>query len=139
MLIDDSWLNDGFPDSAIVRELPVDLARTPDEEVLRYIEEKYNVDREHTLTCLHEMNYDDVTALYLLAIDLKATGKWQSSASHASITPAATSTTASHSTNHRPRDTMNPIGEEGSLSSDFFLLTSQAQQSFIRLIHSSKE
>lgn len=50
-----------------------------DEDVMRFMTEKFNVSREQILTTLKENAYDDISAIYMLLLDQKSNGKWAGS------------------------------------------------------------
>jgi MAP/microtubule affinity-regulating kinase len=114
LLIDDSWINEGYDSSAIVQELPTDPSEDPDDEICRFINEKFNIPYEQTVGSIRENNYDDITAIYFLLHDQKSNGKWSIPTTGAGLSPMSpmalqqgTSTPAS-----RPSQ-MGTIEEDG--------------------------
>lgn len=76
MLVDDVWLNEGYETPATVQDLPSDPNETPDEDICRFVTEKFNIPYDQIINSLRENNYDDVTAIYILLRDQKLSGKW---------------------------------------------------------------
>jgi hypothetical protein len=74
--MDDAWINDGFPDSPITKEVPVDHALAPDDDIIRFMVDKLGVSRDQIMTTLKESYYDDVGAIYMLLAEQRRSGKW---------------------------------------------------------------
>ncbi|KAJ3267421.1 Map microtubule affinity-regulating kinase, partial [Blyttiomyces sp. JEL0837] len=64
LLIDDTWINEGYSDSPISKDLSTKVEE--DESIIRLLEAKYHIDRETVLHSLRENLYDDVAANYYL-------------------------------------------------------------------------
>lgn len=71
-------MNEGFQESPVILSTAVssELVASPDDDVIRYMAEKFNVSREQILTTLREGAYDDVAAIYMLLLDQKRNGKF---------------------------------------------------------------
>lgn len=65
ILIDDPWINEGYPDSPIVSDLALKPV-TEDESLIKVMETKFHIDRNTVLKALREGIYDDVAAIYYL-------------------------------------------------------------------------
>ncbi|KAJ3210043.1 MAP/microtubule affinity-regulating kinase 3 [Entophlyctis luteolus] len=66
ILSDDIWINEGYTpsESPFAGDLGVPL--TEDEDVIKTLETKHNIDRETILVSLRENKYDDVAAIYYI-------------------------------------------------------------------------
>jgi hypothetical protein len=73
---DDAWINETYTESPITENIGPDVIHDPDEEILRFITDKFSVPRDQIVNCLQENAYDDITAIYLLLADQKQNGKW---------------------------------------------------------------
>ncbi|KAJ3095045.1 Serine/threonine-protein kinase par-1 [Phlyctochytrium planicorne] len=65
ILIDDSWINEGYPDSPISSDIS-SKAVEEDEAIIRLIETKYHIERSAILHSLRENIFDDIAAIYYL-------------------------------------------------------------------------
>ncbi|ORY53561.1 Pkinase-domain-containing protein [Rhizoclosmatium globosum] len=83
LLIDDAWINDGYPDSPIVADMGMTV--TEDEVVIKTMETKYNIDRETILKALRENKYDDTAAVYYLLYFEKGTHSRRNTADPAAL------------------------------------------------------
>ena len=114
MIADDPWLNDGFDGPAVVQELPSsDAEKSMDEEICRFIVEKFNVPYDQLVGSLKQGTCDDIAAIYMLLVDQKATGKWSPSSANM-ISPLSPVNLQQGSATPISRPTqMGTIGEEG--------------------------
>ena len=76
ILIDDAWINDSYTDSPIVINLAPDASQEPDDEIMRFMTDKFSVPRDQVVNCLKDDTYDDISAIYFLLADQKQSGKW---------------------------------------------------------------
>ena len=76
IICDDIWINEGYTDSPVTDNIGPDPIQEPDDEILRFMTDKFSVPRDQILACLKENTYDDISAIYLLLIDQKQNGKW---------------------------------------------------------------
>ncbi|KAJ3213166.1 hypothetical protein HDU67_003219 [Dinochytrium kinnereticum] len=65
ILVDDSWINEGYNDSPISSDIS-SKAADEDESIIRLMEAKYHFDRSAILHSLRENIYDDIAAIYYL-------------------------------------------------------------------------
>ncbi|KAJ3339763.1 Map microtubule affinity-regulating kinase [Entophlyctis luteolus] len=63
-LNDDAWINDGYAESPIARDMSVPVHE--DDAIIRILESKYNIPADSVVKCLRENIYDDVAAMYYL-------------------------------------------------------------------------
>ncbi|KAI8620738.1 kinase-like domain-containing protein [Chytriomyces sp. MP71] len=63
-LNDDPWINDGYAESPIARDISTTVLE--DETIIKLLETKYNIAPETVIKCLRENIYDDVAAMYYL-------------------------------------------------------------------------
>ncbi|TPX69214.1 hypothetical protein CcCBS67573_g06897 [Chytriomyces confervae] len=63
-LNDDPWINDGYAESPIARDISTTVQE--DEVIIKLLETKYNISAESVQKCLRENIYDDVAAMYYL-------------------------------------------------------------------------
>ncbi|KAJ3205049.1 Serine/threonine-protein kinase par-1 [Entophlyctis luteolus] len=63
-LNDDAWINDGYAESPIARDMSTPVQE--DEALIRLLESKYNIPADSVVKCLRENIYDDVAAMYFL-------------------------------------------------------------------------
>ncbi|KAI3638604.1 hypothetical protein MIR68_003102 [Amoeboaphelidium protococcarum] len=73
---DDAWINDGFDDSPVTKNIQPDISLAPDEEIIRMMCDKFNLSPEMILGSLQANAYDDIGAIYMLLHDQKQSGKW---------------------------------------------------------------
>ncbi|KAJ3314019.1 Map microtubule affinity-regulating kinase [Gonapodya sp. JEL0774] len=64
-LIDDPWINEGYPDSPIVKDVSTRVEE--DESIINLMVSKYHIDRDTVTRSIRENQYDDVAAIYYLA------------------------------------------------------------------------
>jgi MAP/microtubule affinity-regulating kinase len=112
ILVDDQWINEGYNDSPIIPE-PRDPISEPDEDVIRYMTEKFSIPRDQILNCLKEGIYDDVTAIYFLTVDQKANGKLQLNALQSPVTQQLQPPQSGNRRVSNQTAAMMAIGEEG--------------------------
>ncbi|KAJ3234146.1 Serine/threonine-protein kinase par-1 [Chytriomyces hyalinus] len=63
-LNDDPWINDGYNESPIARDISTTVQE--DDVIIKLLETKYNISAESVQKCLRENIYDDVAAMYYL-------------------------------------------------------------------------
>lgn len=114
MLIDDPWINDGFTESPITAEVLPDPIKSLDEEVIRFMCDKFTLTRDQIIKSLEDNNYDDISAIYLLLLDQKSSGKWSSYNSQGltPMSPVQLQQGTASPVSKAPID-MGTIGEEG--------------------------
>jgi MAP/microtubule affinity-regulating kinase len=64
MLIDDPWINEGYSDSPIDRDVSQQLS--VDDGIIKLIEQRYKIDKDTIVKSLKEGVYDDISAIYYL-------------------------------------------------------------------------
>ncbi|KAJ3258919.1 Serine/threonine-protein kinase par-1 [Chytriomyces hyalinus] len=83
-LNDDPWINDGYAESPIARDISTTVQE--DEVIIKLLETKYNISAESVQKCLRENIYDDVAAMYyLLYYDKEAKSRRPSEVPHSGV------------------------------------------------------
>lgn len=114
----DPWIMEGFNDSPIKDDMEADIQQDPDEEIMRFMSDKFSFSRDQIVNCLDEKTYDDVSAIYMLLAEQKQSGKWMPYQSGVSpISPVQLQQGTMTPVSRAPL--MQTIGENGKLFTDY--------------------